>query len=123
MPPSPRLRKISLTATLAGAATSDAVNAFNAAAAELENGRGLPADYQLVASGRAKTQAESNGAFVMAFGFSLIFMYMILAAQFESFVHPITILLAVPLTIPFALISLIATGQALTIYSILGVFL
>lgn len=118
-----RLRKISLIANLAGAATSDAVNAFNAAAAELENGRGLPPDYQLVASGRAKTQAESNVAFVMAFGFSLVFMYMILAAQFESFVHPITILLAVPLTIPFAMLSLILTGQALTIYSILGVFL
>lgn len=118
-----RQRKITIVANLAGAATSDAVTAFENAAKKLEGGADLPADYQLIASGRAKTQAESNGAFVMAFGFSLVFMYMILAAQFESFVHPITILLAVPLTIPFALISLIATGQALTIYSILGVFL
>jgi HAE1 family hydrophobic/amphiphilic exporter-1 len=118
-----RLRKITLVANLAGVATSDAVTAFNDAAAQLEDGKGLPPDFQLVASGRAKTQAESNVAFVMAFGFSLVFMYMILAAQFESFVHPITILLAVPLTIPFAILSLIFTGQPLTIYSILGVFL
>jgi HAE1 family hydrophobic/amphiphilic exporter-1 len=118
-----RQRKISLVANLAGAATSDAVTAFEKAAAQLENGRGLAPGYQLIASGRAKTQAESNSAFLMAFGFSFIFMYMILAAQFESFVHPITILLAVPLTIPFAILSLIFTGQALTIYSILGVFL
>ena len=118
-----RQRKITLVGNLAGAATSDAVVAFEKAAGQLENGKGLPAGYQLIASGRAKTQAESNGAFVMAFAFSLVFMYMILAAQFESFVHPITILLAVPLTIPFALLSLIVAGQALTIYSILGVFL
>ncbi|MDB5320972.1 MAG: mdtB 1 [Phycisphaerales bacterium] len=118
-----RQRKITLVANLAGAATSDAVTAFEAAARNLDDGKGLPPNYQLIASGRAKTQAESNSAFLMAFGFSFIFMYMILAAQFESFVHPITILLAVPLTIPFAILSLIFTGQALTIYSILGVFL
>lgn len=118
-----RQRKITLIANLAGAATSDAVVAFNAAAAQLEDGKGLPGGYRLVASGRAKTQAESNVAFLFAFLSSLIFMYMILAAQFESFVHPITILLAVPLTIPFAILSLIFLGQSLTIYSILGVFL
>ena len=118
-----RQRKISLVANLAGVATSDAVLAFEKAAKQVEGGKGLPPDYQLIAAGRAKTQAESNAAFLMAFGFSFIFMYMILAAQFESFVHPITILMAVPLTIPFAILSLIFTGQALTIYSILGVFL
>ncbi len=118
-----RQRKITLICNLAGAATSDAVVAFNQAAAAVDHGQGLPAGYQLIASGRAKTQAESNVAFFMAFMFSLVFMYMILAAQFESFIHPITILLAVPLTIPFAILSLIMLGQSLTIYSILGVFL
>jgi HAE1 family hydrophobic/amphiphilic exporter-1 len=121
-----RQRKITLVANLAPAAegrpaysTDEAVKAFDAAFAEL----GAPADYDLIASGRAKTQAESNSAFGIALIMSLVFMYMILAAQFESFVHPITILLAVPLTIPFALLSLILLGQALNIYSILGVFL
>jgi HAE1 family hydrophobic/amphiphilic exporter-1 len=73
--------------------------------------------------GRAKTQSQMMSAFLMAFGLSLIFMYMILAAQFESFVHPITILLAVPLTIPFAIISLVLLGEAMTFFGILGVFL
>ena len=121
-----RQRKITIVANLAPAAegrpaysTDEAVRSFNAAFADLN----APADYQLVASGRAKTQAESNSAFFVALILSLVFMYMILAAQFESFVHPITILLAVPLTIPFALLSLILLQQALNIYSILGVFL
>jgi HAE1 family hydrophobic/amphiphilic exporter-1 len=116
-----RQRKIGIVANLGGEGmtTSKAVAAFQAAAAGLH----MPADYQLIATGRAKTQAESNLAFLMALVLSLLFMYMILAAQFESFIHPVTILLAVPLTIPFALLSLIALGSSLTIYSILGVFL
>jgi HAE1 family hydrophobic/amphiphilic exporter-1 len=114
-----RQRKVTVIANLAGSTTNVAVQEFNKAFAALN----APPDYQLIASGRAKTQAESNAAFVVALVLSLVFMYMILAAQFESFVHPVTILLAVPLTIPFALISLIALGQPLTIYSILGVFL
>jgi HAE1 family hydrophobic/amphiphilic exporter-1 len=95
------------------------MEAFFAAAASLN----MPPEYQLIATGRAKTQNESNQAFLMAFSLSLLFMYMILAAQFESFVHPITILLAVPLTIPFALLSLLILGQPLALYSILGMFL
>jgi len=114
-----RQRKVTLIANLAGSTTNRGVEEFTKAAAEQH----MPPEYQLIASGRAKTQAESNSAFVVALILSLVFMYMILAAQFESFVHPITILLAVPLTIPFALLSLILLGQSLTIFSILGVFL
>ncbi|MBA3935863.1 MAG: efflux RND transporter permease subunit [Planctomycetes bacterium] len=114
-----RVRKISIVANLNGIPTSEAAAAFVAAGAAV----GMPADYRLVAGGRAKVQVEANQGFLLAFGLSLVFMYMVLAAQFESFVMPIAILLAVPVTIPFALISLILLGQPLTIYSILGIFL
>jgi HAE1 family hydrophobic/amphiphilic exporter-1 len=114
-----RTRKISITGNLAGMAGDAAQREFYKAFDSL----GASSDYRIFATGGAKAQAESNVAFAAAFGLALIFMYMILAAQFESFVQPITILLAAPLTIPFALLTQIMLGQPLTMYSVLGVFL
>ena len=99
-----------------GYALADRLAALQQAAKELD----MPAAYTARVMGRGRELEKTFGEFIWAFGLSVVFMYMILATQFESLVHPFTILLSLPLSVPFALFSLWATGNTLNLYSALG---
>ena len=84
---------------------------------------GLPPGYSYQVQRPVKILDETTRNLILAFLLASIFMYMVLAAQFESFVHPFTIMLTLPLSIPFALFSLWITGRTLNLWSALGVLL
>ena len=83
----------------------------------------LPPGYITEFGGQSKIYGEMVTGFLIAFMLSIIFMYMVLAAQFESFIHPITIMLSLPLAVPFALISLLVFREHLMLFSTLGILL
>lgn len=83
----------------------------------------LPPDYQVVFTGRAKQLQETFQNFTVAFALAMVFMYMILAAQFEHFIHPVSIMLAVPLSLPFALLTMVLLREPFNIYAIFGLFM
>jgi HAE1 family hydrophobic/amphiphilic exporter-1 len=116
-----RLDRQRVTAIRAGVAPgfalADRLVALQQAADEL----GMPAAYTTRIMGRGRELARTLREFGWALGLSIVFMYMILASQFESLLHPFTILLSLPLSVPFALLSLWATGNTLNLYSALGV--
>jgi HAE1 family hydrophobic/amphiphilic exporter-1 len=84
---------------------------------------GLPSGYSYTFTGQVKVLEETTWNLLLAMLLASIFMYMVLAAQFESFSYPFIIMLTLPLSVPFALFSLWITGRALSLWSALGMFL
>ncbi|MFT3767367.1 MAG: efflux RND transporter permease subunit [Minicystis sp.] len=95
-------------------------NAVQAALEKIIKDQHMPAGYAVQPVGRSKNTAETATGFLMVIGLAFVFMYLILAAQFESWLHPITILLSLPLTVPFALLSLLIFHETLNLFSALG---
>ncbi len=82
---------------------------------------GMDPGYVVSVRGQGREFAKTRNEFAFAFLLSIVFMYMILASQYEHLVHPITILFSLPLAVPFALLSLWLAGEQLNLYSALGI--
>ncbi|MFN0103488.1 MAG: efflux RND transporter permease subunit [Bryobacteraceae bacterium] len=81
----------------------------------------MPASYSTTVIGRGREFERTLTEFLLAFALSVVFMYMILASQFESLLHPVTILLSLPLAVPFGFLSLWFFSETLNLYSALGI--
>jgi HAE1 family hydrophobic/amphiphilic exporter-1 len=113
-----RQREVRLRAQIApGYGQADRIEALKQVVREMN----LPPAYTTAVGGKARELERTFTEFLWVFVLSFVFMYMILASQFESLIHPLTILLSLPLSVPFALLSLWYTGNTLNLYSALGI--
>jgi len=113
-----RRRQVTISCNMTpGTSQQSILDAIQASVARLDMGP----DYTTGLLGKSKEMARTFRSFLVVFGSAIIFAYLVIAAQFESWLHPITILLSLPLTLPFALLSLILFGQSLNIFSLLGI--
>ena len=115
-----RQRQVTLTCNvLPGGSQAAIIGQMNELSKELN----MTSDYHSGLSGASKELSKTGYYFGLAFLLTFIFMYIVLAAQFESFIHPITILLTLPLAVPFGILSLLVAGQSVNIFSGLGLLL
>jgi hydrophobic/amphiphilic exporter-1 (mainly G- bacteria), HAE1 family len=113
-----RQRQVGIRANIApGYALGDRLPVMFAAAESLN----MPAAYSTTIIGRGREFERTLREFLLAFALSVVFMYMILASQFESLIHPVTILLSLPLAVPFGFLSLWFFHDTLNLYSALGI--
>ncbi len=115
-----RQRQVTLSCNVLPGASQTAILAAMDDAAKSLN---MPPDYRAGTTGRSKELGKAGYYFALAFSLTFIFMYIVLAAQFESFIHPVTILLTLPLAIPFGILSLLIMHQTVNIFSGLGLLL
>jgi multidrug efflux pump len=114
-----RLPSITIEAALAeGYDLGSAVRFMRALAAET-----LPPEAKLGFAGQTKQFLETSGGIAVTFALALLIVFLVLAAQFESFMHPLIIMLSVPLAVSGALLSLWFTGNSLNVYSEIGIIL
>lgn len=83
----------------------------------------LPAGFRTALAGQSRDFAESSSSLIFAFIFAIILIYLVLAAQFESLIDPLIILLTVPMAVTGALLSLWLTGQSINIFSQIGIIM
>jgi len=114
-----RVRSATLTASLApGFTLGAAIDSLNRIAAEV-----LPQGSSTSLAGESRELEESGSSLYFAFVLALIVVFMVLASQFESLVHPFTVLLAVPLAVTGALFTLMLAGSTINVYSQIGMIL
>ena len=114
-----RLRSVTLTAQLSpGYTVGDAVTFFQAQAAAHPT-PGVSIKW----GGQAKDFLEASGAVGVAFGLALLLVFLVLAAQFESWIHPAVIMLTVPLAVLGGLFGLLMTGSTINTYSQIGLII
>jgi len=113
-----RQRSVTVTANLHGKPLGTAIQDAFAVGKET-----LPEDITLALSGSAQAMQESVRQFGFALALGLLVIYMVLAAQFESFIHPLSVMLAVPFAMVGALLGLYVTKNTLNLFSIIGILL
>ncbi len=114
-----RQRQISVNANIQGRPLSEVLAEAREKVAELN----LRPGYQAVFGGSARTLAEASSNFALAMVLAVVFIYMVLASQFNSFVHPLTIMTSLPLSLPAGLLALMAFGMTLNVYSAIGLMM